>query len=217
MTNNTIYRYLGYGTTDNTGTAKLDHDPEGNVLEHSYEGLGIGKVDVIASLDNPMTESSIVSDIKSFIDATFYDEATTGHKNTNWTADRVTVSETDDNGTLLYSENGNGHYWANGSSQSISGAFACEFDLISYSDTRSVAFRVKAGNDNNHYFIFKDSSLSPNVHVKFVYDGTTFKYQINDGSLLTWITATYSSVELAFRLSGANDSLKYRNFVIYPI
>lgn len=158
-----------------------------------------------------------VSEIYEVIDAIFYDQATDGHKNSNWTVDRVTVSETDTIGTVLVSETGNGHYWANGSSQSISGAFACEFDLISYSDTRSVAFRIKSNDNNNHYLIFKDLNVPANAHIKVTYDGSVFKCQINDSTPVTWVTASYTSVELALRLSSANDSMKYANFVIYPI
>lgn len=214
---NVVYRYLGYGTTNSAGTAKLEYDADGEPLTHSYTGVGAGEVDVVASLDNEIGESSIVSGTLPVLDATFYDEAVTGHKNSNWTVDRVTVSETDNIGTLLVSENGNGHYWANATSSSITGSFACEFDLISYSDTRSVAFRIKSNDNNNHYLLFKDQNVPANAHIKITYDGSVFKYQINDSTPVTWVTASYTSVELALRLSSANDSMKYANFVIYPI
>ena len=68
MTNNTVYRYLGYGTTDSTGTAKLDHDANGDAIEHSYTGVGAGEIDVVASLDNPIASGSIVSETYSVLD-----------------------------------------------------------------------------------------------------------------------------------------------------
>lgn len=158
----------------------------------------------------------ISSEIYSITDATFYDEAILGHKNTNWNANRLVVSETDNIGTLLYSENGQGHYWAN-NHNGITGSFACEFDLISYSDNNNVAFRIRADSTNDHYLVFKNINVPQNAHIKLIYDGTSFKYQIDDNTPVTWVTASYNSVELALRLYGAGDTLKYANFVVYPI
>ena len=58
----TTYKYLGYGVTDENGVAHLDHDANGDPLTHSYTGVGAGEIDVLASLDNPITSSSIVSE-----------------------------------------------------------------------------------------------------------------------------------------------------------
>lgn len=209
-------RLIGYGYTNANGVATLDYDAEGNELQSSgYVGTGAGEVDISASA--VIDGSTFVSEPSSVIDGTFYDQATTGHKNTNWTVDRVTVYDPDDFGSLLVSETGNGHYWAGGSSSRITGSFACEFDLISYSDTRSVAFRIKSNDNTNHYLLFKDQNVPANAHIKITYDGTVFKYQINDRTPVDWVTASYPSVELALRMSSANDSMKYANFVIYPI
>lgn len=48
----TTYTYLGYGTTDSNGVAKLDHDANGDAISHSYTGTGAGKIDVVASLED---------------------------------------------------------------------------------------------------------------------------------------------------------------------
>lgn len=148
------------------------------------------------------------------IDALFFDKAVTGYKNTNWTANRVTVSETDANGTSLISEDGQGHYWAN-NHEGVTGSFVCEFDLISYSDTTTVSFRISG--TNTHYIQFKNQNIAPNSHIKITYDGSSCNFQINDGEPINLFNASYPSIELALRCYGANDTLKYANFVIYPI
>ena len=70
----TSYRYIGYGVTDSNGVAHLDHDPQGNPI-NGYTGTGAGEVDVIASTDNPITGSSIVSEIYGVFDTRWYDKA----------------------------------------------------------------------------------------------------------------------------------------------
>lgn len=66
------YKYLGYGITNNEGVACLDHDPNGNPKLHSYTGTGAGEIDIVASLDNPIVEGSLVSETYGLIDATYY-------------------------------------------------------------------------------------------------------------------------------------------------
>lgn len=58
----TNYIYLGYGITDSNGKAKLEYDAQGNQLSHSYTGTGAGEVDIVASLDSSITDSSLVSE-----------------------------------------------------------------------------------------------------------------------------------------------------------
>ena len=70
----TNYRYLGYGVTDSNGVAHLDHDANGDSLSHSYTGVGAGEIDVLASLDNPIVDGSIVSETYSILDCIKYDK-----------------------------------------------------------------------------------------------------------------------------------------------
>lgn len=66
------YRYLGYGTTNSNGVAHLDHDPQGNPI-NGYTGTGAGEIDVVASLDNPIIDDSIVSEPYPVFDCPVYD------------------------------------------------------------------------------------------------------------------------------------------------
>lgn len=81
-----VYKYLGYGVTDSNGVAKLDHDAEGQELQHSYTGVGAGEIDVVASLDNPVESGSIVSETLSVMDTLLYDTGTDPSHNI-WTGD----------------------------------------------------------------------------------------------------------------------------------
>lgn len=64
----TVYKYLGYGVTNESGVAKLDHDAQGQEISHSYTGVGAGEIDVVASLDNPVESGSIVSEPCNVLD-----------------------------------------------------------------------------------------------------------------------------------------------------
>ena len=72
----TVYKYLGYGVTNENGVAKLEYNSEGQKRDHSYTGVGAGEIDVIASTDNPITSGSIVSETFSVMDTLLYDTGT---------------------------------------------------------------------------------------------------------------------------------------------
>ena len=71
------YRYMGYGTTDSNGIAKLDHDAQGQAVTHSYTGTGVGEVDIVASLDEEIVEGSIVSEIFVIDDCYWIEQSST--------------------------------------------------------------------------------------------------------------------------------------------
>ena len=79
----TVYKYLGYGVTNENGVAKLEYNSEGQKRDHSYTGVGAGEVDVLASLDKPITDGSIVSETYPLIDGFKYDSGTDS-SNTMW-------------------------------------------------------------------------------------------------------------------------------------
>ena len=71
----TSYRYLGSALTNANGVATFD-----------YEGTGAGEIDVIASLDKPITDGSIVSETLPVLDTLLYDTGTDPNHNI-WTGD----------------------------------------------------------------------------------------------------------------------------------
>lgn len=91
------YNYLGYGITDSNGKAKLEYDSEGNPLTHSYTGTGAGEVDIVASLDNTITESSLVSETYEVLDCYKYDSGMSDY-NDIWTQSSQNVLIRDSSG-----------------------------------------------------------------------------------------------------------------------
>ena len=80
----TVYKYLGYGVTNESGVAKLEYNSEGQKRDHSYTGVGAGEIDVVASLDNPVESGSIVSETLPVLDTLMYDTGTDATHNI-WT------------------------------------------------------------------------------------------------------------------------------------
>jgi len=195
-------RLIGTGTTDSNGTATIQ-----------YTGTGAGKIDIVAEYTDG--ESIIQSETYETIDGIFLDRAVSGQKNTDWTNPSSNIQEvTDDNGTLLTNSNTSAmHYWANNYTQFNTG-FAVEFDLHSYSDSATVGVRLLG--TSSHILYFKSINCPQSCHLKIICDGTSVKYQIDNGDIVNWLTTDNSNFYVGFRFNG-QYSIKYSNFVVYPI
>ena len=77
------YVYKGYGITNENGVAHLDHDANGDPINHSYTGVGAGEIDFVASLDdlsdvtidvNPSTINDTTAGVSHSISATVMDD-----------------------------------------------------------------------------------------------------------------------------------------------
>ena len=176
------YRYLGSALTNANGVATFD-----------YQGTGVGEVDVIASTDNPITSSSIVSETYSIFDCVFVDTGLT--ENTNWYGRQALSHDIQADGHLL-TNTGTGvvNYLANDPSTAGRGwadTFDwdnCEwkFEIVSYTGT------VKYFNQNG-----ATSEIT-----------STGEFTVtNDSS-----TKRQAGLQL-----GAGATVKYKNFRIYPI
>lgn len=62
-----VLRYIGYGTTNSDGIAKLDHDANGNIID-GYVGTGEGEITFVASKDSNPSASSILSNRVTIMD-----------------------------------------------------------------------------------------------------------------------------------------------------
>lgn len=93
----TVYKYLGYGETNENGVAKLEYNSEGQKIDHSYTGVGAGEIDYIASLDNPIVDGSIVSEPYTVEDCFYVDDGSDSSKLSKY------VVYTSDGNTLAYS------------------------------------------------------------------------------------------------------------------
>ena len=209
----TNYRYLGYGVTNENGVAKLDHDAQGQEISHSYTGVGAGEIDVLASLDNPIDEGSIVSETYEVGDYLVYDKATTGEKSSDWNAHGMSESVGDDGTTLT------GVVDRYTSTKALTG----DFELL-----------VEMKNNGNFRFGLVDINVSkladvfmntPNWSLfKITRTGNTIKaYQsTNQGS--TWIelsvqTSTLTSEDCNFymHILVSDRTVTYKNLKAYHI
>ena len=159
------YVYLGYGTTNSEGVAHLDHDADGEPIDHSYIGVGAGEIDVLASLDNPIVEGSIVSEIYEILDCLFVDFGA----NTNWyNGGGFTVTPSDDGKTLQVDTVSSAYYNANMTS-SPSPNFdvntCIEFDVENAGSGFSIYLRN--GSDRPYKAI-----PTGNSHIKITTDGS---------------------------------------------
>ena len=163
-----------------------------------------------------------VSGTYELIDATFYDIATTGAKNTNWNNynNRITVSSPDTEGTTLTNSNAsNGYYFANGSDPFVFTDYCCEFDVLSINDAIKWYHQNNSSN-NKDMFRIDNYYTTGTVHFRLeCKDGSLKVY--TDDTLRTTVSNTVTGpFEVAFRIDAniSNPrSIKYKNFIIYPI
>ena len=203
------YNYLGYGVTNSEGIAKLDHDATGEPISHSYTGVGAGEIDVLASLDNPISSGSIVSETLSVIDATVMDRGLSGsgnHNDSMWSSVTGFTRESDGTSVSITQQT---------YTDKIDVGYCVELDLIStenycrtnigkYQDGQSTTYHGYVYNTPCHITI----RVTP-TQIVFKKDGTDV-LTIND---------TKNQFRFFFVVdSGTSQSdFKFKNLCIYPI
>ena len=124
-------------------------------------------------------------------------------------SNRFNVSR-DNEGTLLTSNTAWAYYQANNNA-TFSAPLCIEFDVVSFTETPSIRF---SNNNTNSLYIINETS-----HYKIVFGENSINVIVNGVSKQHWIPT--SILDLPFRVffecSDANESVKYRDFVIYPI
>ena len=216
----TYYKYLGYGFTDENGVAQLKYDENGDELEHSYAGVGAGEVDVLASLDKPIVDGSIVSGTSSVLDCTFYDKGLdgSGNHNDNWEnlSNNFEVTRGSEYTTLKPTQNGTYNRFIVPSVSIPSTPFVLEFNKPVFTGTGSQAIIVIG----SRALYFNYYGIANANHCKF---------QVNsDGSIYIWMDGERQS-DSSYNVSGGTSvrfqvqdnveaiSIKFSEFKIYPI
>ncbi len=215
----TQYRYLGYGVTDENGIAKLDHDPQGNPITHSYTGTGAGKVDIVASLDDEIDDSSLVSETYSIMDCLFYDSGANDSTATwtNWTGYEPVLTRNTEYCAMTIAS---GKTDARMYKQFTGDSLCIEFDVLVKSNSVSDTIATLRNNSTNvrGNFDLNRMGLGLNTwhHIKMVYNGTTVVCSNNINST----TYTYNINDLTrfyFQIGSNTSEVDFKNFVIYPI
>lgn len=213
-----VYKYLGWGITNENGVAKLDHDAQGQEIEHSYTGTGAGEIDVLASLDNPIVDGSIVSETYGGLDCIWYDSLTETPLKNNWYATNLNLN-TDSDGTLITNNSSNNLYfkpYPSGADLMLDTPFIVEFTVKSVSGSiqpQIVGSGVSAG------WIHDEGNGTHRLEIQADSQVHKFKSENSD----TYVTLTdFNQVTLTgqslFRLLiASNSSIKLNDFKIYPI
>ena len=218
MNKMTNYNYLGYGVTNENGVAKLQYNSEGQKIGHSYTGVGAGEVDVVASLDNPVDESSIVSETYSVWDYLCYDGGVTGDKSNSWTASSGITVQTDDTGTLL-SANNNQTYT---SSKLLTGDFEATFQATNSGSIR-IGFNKASDSTvqtkiitptNDGLYYYKINRIGSTWRFQYSSDGTNWT---DRNIAVNNITDEDCYFLFSIEVSGSTRTIKYKDLRIYPI
>ena len=219
-----VYKYLGWGITNENGVAHLDHDAQGQEIEHSYTGVGAGEVDVVASLDNPIVDGSIVSGTYNVWDTNFGDGGVTGNTNGGfyYTQDQTVVSrQTDNTGTTVTNLTSSLQtIRVNKPNTSIDekdwvAPLNIEFDILSYTGTLYLQL-WKSNNTDEYVSVNLSNFLTgvSNPHVKVLVADGKMKVYVND-ELKTELVLTFGGL-FGIRLLLSNSaSFKYKNFFVY--
>lgn len=214
-----VYKYLGYGVTDSNGVAHLDHDANGDKIQHSYTGVGAGEIDVVASLDKPITDGSIVSETYNVLDCTYCDIATTGQKNTKWynQSSSWTIGEPSSDGTVVSILGTSGNQFLSGVDATTWGratVYSCpiavEVEIVELT-TGTPQLEIRGNN-------FTSVGISKTGIYRIESTGTKVR-KYRNGELIEpesdrELTGTHI---IGFRNSSADCEFKYKNYKVYPI
>lgn len=216
------YRYIGKGTTDANGVAHITEDAEGNDISSNpgYTGVGAGEIDVVASVDKPITTGSIQSNTYEIIDGILSDINGVGNidyrnpvganidrtgGNTVFTAHTV--------GTMVYCQLSLNH--TQNYNFNDTGEFVVEFDVLEYSGNSKVEITANNGSathwlasrsftETGHYaYYMKETS-------QYLIDPNGTRVPLNNKTLSDYTASIYVAFD-------TDNKLKVNNVVAYPI
>lgn len=200
-------RLIGTAVTDSNGEATI-----------TYTGTGAGKLNVVAE------SGTFLSETYELIDCGFYDEAIDNTKASSYAHnDQLTVAYSLSGTTLTHINDNttNVHFLYNDSaisSTKVSGYYtilnnmAIEFDLTELSGTQIEVYLTDGTNN-------RSIGLTSTGHYKLVLDGQRINLFKNgeEQTLPETTTMTGTNIRWSFLLNAYNESLTFRNLMIYPI
>ena len=217
------YTPIGYGVTDENGVAKLDTDMNGDALTHSYTGTGAGELDIVASFDSTIGETSILSNEIEILDCIVMDYKADGTKNTNFVANaNATVTTNDTTKETTISATANAIYRQ-------TSLLTGDFEATLQAKTNNTVVRVGFTDNSSKYSRVQFTTNDEYQFIKIKRVGSTWTAQKStDGTTWTTFNSTEtSSTPLAdtdcyFYISiavpsGGERSLTYKNLKIFPI
>lgn len=197
----TNYTYLGWGTTDSNGVAKLDHDANDDPINHSYTGSGVGEVDVVASLDNPIVSGSVVSAPYEVTDCLLYEQASATYGDSGTSGNRVV-----------------NRWKVNYVEYCYTAPFCFEFDVVSVTNPSGLRLRIMEEDTTPIYQLNNLSILQAGDHVKCVTTPTGSEWFVNGVSKYTNTgTAENPFSIVLIVLNTYSASITLENVMAYPM
>ena len=202
-------RLIGTGTTGTDGSCSIP-----------YTGTGAGEVDVIASLDNPISQGSIVSVPCNVWDTLWYDDNSSEHEiKWKYSQQNAIVTESDNARVLDNTASTGSNYCffrpqLNNTVITPSQPFAIEFKHITLSNVSQIAFNLNGEFTRTFGQLNLDTTEKT---VKIVVQDNTVKYYVNNIEV-TGITDTVASTSLDIRIRvNAGHSVTIKDFKVYTI
>lgn len=205
------YRLIGSAVTDSNGKAVYE-----------YTGSGAGEIDFVASVDNPIGSSSLVSETYSIWDTLFYETgATSLDITTKWTkGSGLTVEINEDEYTTVSSTN----------STSTTGKLICNTELTGDFEAIVKAKATRNGNTvialgvTSTYVNIRD--LSSWVDVRFRRENGVYSAEYKLENESTWTDLTVDGSQSSgtekfmfyiYNTSGNTNSLDFKDLKVYSI
>lgn len=204
LSGKTVQLYKGSNTLVGTMTDNSD-----GTYSYTYTGTGAGLTKFYGKYGN------IQSETYEIIDGIFYDDGVTSPKPVNWYKATNTLEVSIDNTGTLVSCTEATNYYANSTSsinRFIETNFGLEFDIVSFSGDFGVRIRTTSNTD-----LALQDKVSNGSHVKITFNDGVLSYSIDGGTPQSQSTSISGSMGVSFRLGSGTNSVKYKNFVIYPI
>lgn len=223
------HRLIGIGTTNSNGVAHLTHDADGQQLATmGYKGKGNGKVDIVASPDNMISNGSDVSVPITVCDCTFYDDGTTGTPNPKWWYNNSGASFNSNSNGLTIASSSSANVYLAPNPTSISNP---TFDALTIWDNLCVEFTVTgrtgnsgAGSSDTSFQLRGFNGQSGILYITQNMIGSQFKITYQNGSMgieIDGVAQTPKSITgnvmVRFYIAEGEKSLTFKNFKFYPI
>lgn len=216
----TTYKFIGTGETDASGVARLTKDPQGQTI-NGYVGSGVGEVDFIASLDNPIVDGSIVSEPYPVIDAIYYDTGITGTASDIWYNQQNAVNTRGDTYSEITENGGTAILRLKGTNSIDKTNICVEFDVW------------QDGSTSNNFMSFANTTMS-------TYTGTYnlgnlnlqtetwnhIKLEIDNNGVITpngitsaqrTLSVNTDKILFCFLTNGDITKIRFKDWRVYPI